>query len=76
MESRKRLISMLHNVLEKLKKTATEDLEKVTTKVTNDDEALKKYVQSGKGAIDTILRETMVQKLKLVLYTLNLVWVT
>ena len=63
MAARKKLVSMLEDVLQKLKKTATEDIEKIDI---NDDEALKDYIKMGKGAIDTILREAMVQRLKLV----------
>ena len=59
---------LLHDLIQKVKKTASEDLEKLSV---NDDEALKKYVKSGKGAIDIILREKMVQKLKLVLFILR-----
>jgi len=61
MAARKTLMRLLHDLIQKVKKTASEDLAKLSV---NDDEALKKYVKSGKGAIDIILREKMVQKLK------------
>ena len=63
MAARKKLVSMLEDVLQKLKKTANEDIKNIDI---NDDEALKDYIKMGKGAIDTILREAMVQRLKLV----------
>ena len=63
MAARKKLVSMLKDVLHKLKHKAIEDIKNVEI---FDDEALKNYVKTGKGAIDTILREAMVQRLKLV----------
>ena len=68
MAARKKLVSMLEDVLQKLKKTANEDIKNIDI---NDDEALKDYIKMGKGAIDTILREAMVQRLKLVKRFLN-----
>ena len=68
MAARKKLVSMLEDVLQKLKKTANEDIKNIDI---NDDEALKDYIKKGKGAIDTILREAMVQRLKLVNRFLN-----
>ena len=65
MAARKTLMRLLHDLIQKVKKAASEDLQKLDI---NDDEQLKKYVKSGKGAIDIILREQMVQKLKSVLF--------